>query len=178
MASAWQVSTVIPPCVVAHQLREAAANLDGCVAVVGKRHDTARILTPHPDEVGDAMHQHAGLARARPGEHQHIGLLPVVRDDTPLRGTQLFYYGAPGIGRSLARNFGLTVGQPPLHERLLLHAEVVHREAHRIRHGIQAASGKLCHDVNLQYLFAIVYFQGFEIGINESSPAAASDGFL
>ena len=167
-----------PPCVVAHQLREAAANLDGCVAVVGKRHDAARILTPHPDEVGDAMHEYTGFARARPGQHQHIGLLPVVRDDTPLRGTQLFYYGAPGIGRSLARNFSLAAGQPLVHERLPLHAEVVHREAHRIRHGIQAASRKLGHHVNLQYLFPIVNFQGFEIGINESAPPSVSDGFL
>ena len=70
--------------VVADQRVQAAADVDRRVAVIGKRQDAARILPPHADQVGDAMHQHPSLAGARAGQHQHVGLLAVVGDDALL----------------------------------------------------------------------------------------------
>jgi hypothetical protein len=41
--------------IVAYQMAKTGADLGGCVSVVGKNEDTARILAPHPDEIGNPV---------------------------------------------------------------------------------------------------------------------------
>ena len=84
--------------VVAEQVLETATDLDRSVPVVGQREDATGVLSPCAHEVRDSMHQHPGLAGAGACEHQHVGLLPVVGDDSLLdRIVQALDDGAPTI---------------------------------------------------------------------------------
>ena len=75
-----------PAGVVADQIYEASPDLDRCVSIVGQGQNAAGIFAPCAHEVGDAMYQHSRLAGAGTGEHQHVRLLPIIRDDTLLNG--------------------------------------------------------------------------------------------
>ncbi len=84
------------PGIIADQPGEAAANLHRSVAVIGQRQNAARVFAPYPDQIRDAVHQRPRLARSRPGEHQHVGLFTVVRNDPLLnRMVQIFDNRAP-----------------------------------------------------------------------------------
>ena len=62
------------------------------------------------------VHQHAGLAGTRAGQHEDVGLLAVVRDDAPLRGVvQALDDGPPGFRRGLARQIR-AIRQPAVQE--------------------------------------------------------------
>jgi len=71
-------------CIVTDQILQASPNLNCCVPVVGKCQNTVRILASCAHQIGDAMHQHAGLARSGASQYQYIGLFAVVGDDTLL----------------------------------------------------------------------------------------------
>ena len=73
-----------PAGIVADEVGQTAPDLHGSVPVVGQGQDAPGVLPPHPNQVRDAMHQYPGLPRAGSGQDQHVGLLPVVGDDTTL----------------------------------------------------------------------------------------------
>ncbi|MND94899.1 hypothetical protein D3C80_871350 [compost metagenome] len=54
----------------AEQLLDARTHLGGGLVGEGDREDRMRRRILHLDQPGDAMHQHAGLARAGTGQHQ------------------------------------------------------------------------------------------------------------
>ena len=167
------------PRVIADQVSEAAADVDRRVAVVGQGQDAVGVLAAHADQIGDPVDQHSRLARAGPGEHQHVGLFPLVGDDALLdRVLQSFDDGPPSIGRGLAANLPVSAGQPAVEERLLLQGEVVHRQAQRVGHGGQAVFGERHHHVDLQDLSFVVQREGLEVGPGEAAsiPLFQADG--
>lgn len=92
--------------VVADQFAQAVADFQRGMAVVGQRHDGPRVLAADADEVGNAMHQHPRLARSWAGEHQRVGVFPVVGDDGALVGLcQCFDDAFPGLRRGLPFQF-------------------------------------------------------------------------
>ena len=95
-------------CVVAYQVLQPAADLDGGVAVVGQRQDASGVLAPGTNQIGDAMHEHPGLARAGPGEHQHVRGLAVVCYQVALVGVvEALDDLGPRFGRGLAVMLGV-----------------------------------------------------------------------
>ena len=103
--------------VVPHQFREATADFHRRMPVVGQGDDAPGVFAPHPQQVGDAMHQHPGLAGTRAGEHQHIGLLTVVGDDALLVGVlQALHDAAPRLRGGLAGQVLVPVRQPAAQE--------------------------------------------------------------
>ena len=74
------------PRVVVDEICQASANLHRGVPVVGEREYATGVLAPCAYQVCDTMHQHPRLAGAGPGKHEHVGLLPIVRHDSPLDG--------------------------------------------------------------------------------------------
>ena len=66
---------------IADQMPQPDAYLGGGMTVVGQHEDAARVLAADTDQVGDAVHQNARLARTRSCQDQHAGLFTIVRDD-------------------------------------------------------------------------------------------------
>ena len=154
--------------VVADQLTQAMADFQRGMAVVGQRHDGPRVLTADADEVGNAMHQHPRLAGARPGQHQRVGVFPVVGDDGALVGLgQRFDDAFPGLRRGLPFQFIFAPGQPALAEDIARQAEVIHRQLQRIGHPFDAALGILGHDVNLPGQLVVMQLQRLVIAFLE-----------
>ena len=156
--------------VVADQFLEAAADIDRGVAVVGQREDAVRVFPPDADQIGDAVHQHPRLAGAGAGEDQHVGLFPVVGDDTLLVWIpQAFDDGTPGVGCGLAADLLVPARQPAGEERLLIQAEIVLCKAHCVPHTGESALGKRRHDVNLQHLALVVKVERPEVRFCEAA---------
>ena len=157
--------------VVADHLREPAADIDGGVTVVGEGEDAPGVLPPDADQPGDAVHQHARLARTGACEDQHVGPFPLVGHDALLdRVTQALDDGAPGGGRGLPADLAVPARQPAGEKLLLRECEVVHRQTQRLAHGREAALGELHHDVDLQHLSLVVKRQGLEFRPGEPTP--------
>jgi len=57
----------LPPCIVTDQCDEAPPQFDGSTAVEGQGDDAFGGNTPDPEQVGDAVDDHACLAGAGPG---------------------------------------------------------------------------------------------------------------
>ena len=160
------------PGIRADEFVQAAANLDGRVAVVGECEDAAGGL-PANAQVGDAVYQYAGLAGARARQDQDVGLLAVVGDDAPLRRVvEALDDGPPGLRRGLPRQVR-TVRQPAAQECVPVQGEVVHRQLQGGGDRGEPAVDELLHDVDLQDLFLVVQFQRGEVRAAESPP-----GFL
>ena len=63
------------PGIVTDQRDEAPPQFDGRTAVEGQGDDAFGGNTPHPEQIGDAVHDDACLAGAGPGEHQVVAVL-------------------------------------------------------------------------------------------------------
>ena len=84
------------PGVGAKQRLQAAPDLDSSMTVVGQGHNAAGVFPSYADQVGDSVDQHPRLAGAGAGQHQHVGLLAVVGDNTLLiRILQVLNDGLP-----------------------------------------------------------------------------------
>ncbi len=96
------------------------------MAIVGERKNAARVFPAHPDQVGDPVHEHPGLARAGARQHQHVGQLAVIGHDPGLdRVAEVLDDGAPRGGACLAPQFRTPGGEPAVDEALALEGEVV-----------------------------------------------------
>ncbi len=159
---------------VADQVPQPPAYLRGGVAVVGQGNDALGPLPSHLDQVGDAVHQHPGLARAGPGQHQHVGIFPGVGDDPSLhRVVQLLHDPAVVLRRGLQLQRVGLVGQPLGDELLLRHGEVVFRHGGGVLDPPEAAFRILLHDVDLLGLLAVVPVQRLVVLRAEGSPLPA-----
>ncbi len=99
------VETVTNARYLADQTPQAFADLGGGVAVVGQHQNAARVLAPDPDEVGDAVDQHPGLAGAGARKDENVGLFAVVAHDLLLcRVAQRLDDGVPGFAGGLPAN--------------------------------------------------------------------------
>ena len=154
--------------IVANQFTETAANLHRRMAVVGQGDDALRVLAPHPQQVGDAMHQDTSLAGTGAGQHQHVGAFPIVGDDALLVPVQALHDAAPGFSRGLAGKSLLFVRQPAAQEVVLAEAKVVHRQTQRLGHGAQGALGELRHHMDLQHLVLVVEVERHEVRAGEA----------
>ena len=68
-------------------------------------------------------------------------------------------------GRGLARELLVPVRQPAAQEGVALQAEVVHGQAQRLGHRLQAALRILGHHVDLHHLLVVVQLQRREVGL-------------
>ena len=64
---------------VADQFPQPLADLHRGMAIVGQRQYGAGVLTSDPHQVCDAVHQHPGLAGARPGQQQGVAAVALLR---------------------------------------------------------------------------------------------------
>ena len=154
--------------VVADQLMQALADLDCGMMVVRQRQDAARVLPAHPQQVSDAVHQNAGLARSRSRQHQHMGLVAIIGDDALLVGiVERRHDGLPRGRRGLARQFLFPAGQPALQKARFRQPEIIQRQLQSLRKGDERAPRILGHDVDLEPLGIVVQFQRLEVGLGE-----------
>ena len=161
-----------------HEVLQAAADFHRGVVVVSEGQNAAGRLTLGPDEIGDAVHQHPCLAGARAGQDEHVGLLAVVRHDALLDGiVQAADDGDVGLRGRLALDLPPAPGQPPFEKLALFQCEIIHRQPQGLTDRLQAALGKLHHDVNLQHLPLVVQRKGLEVRVGEAAPLRRqSDG--
>ena len=156
------------PGVLPDEFVEALPDFHRGVTVVGQGDDRSGRFSFAPQQVGDAVHQHPGLAGPWPGDDQDAGLDPVVADDVLLGPVVQVGDNPPeGLLGGLPLHLGFPVGQPFLEEVLLLHAEVVHGEPYGVGGGLQAAAGVLRHYVDLDSLGVVVVLQGLVVGVGE-----------
>ena len=121
---------------------------------------------------GDTVHQHPGLARARSGQHQGVGVLPVIGHYVPLGPVvQALHDVAPRLRRRLPGEFLPLIGQPPVDEIRPGQSEVVQRQTNRICDGLDPLSRVLGHDVDLERLLIVVDLQRFQVGPLEAIAA-------
>ena len=161
--------------VLSDQLVEAPPRLHRRVAIVGERQDAPRVLAPHADEVGDAVHQHPCLARSRAREHQHVGALPVVGDDSLLGPVaELPDNRFVVLGEGIAPERRLLALEPLVDERLACEFEVVHRKAQRQVDVVHAKLRVLGDDVDLCGLLGVVLLQRLEVRHREG-PSVSRD---
>ena len=164
MASAWQVMTLTPRASLPDQLVEAPPRFHRRVTIVGERQYASRVLPAHPDEVGDAVHQHPRLARSRSREHQHVGALPVVGDD-PLLGpvSEALDDRFVVLGQGIAPERRLLALEPLADEFVLRELEVVDREAESQMDVVDAEPRVLGDDMDLLGLLGVVLLQRREV---------------
>ena len=156
--------------VVANEVRQTTPNLHSSMPVVGEGQDAVRVLPPHPNQVGDAMHQHPRLAGAGACEYQHVSLLPVIRHDPSLfRIVQALYDVLPGLRRSLPRQFPFSIGQPAAQELLSTQTEIVHCHPQSFGHGPETPLYVFRHNVNLEDLLVIVQLEGCKVGLHKAA---------
>ena len=157
---------------IADQVVEPLADLHRGVAVVGQGQNGTEGLPPDADQVGDAVHQHPGLARSRTGQHQDVGAFAVVGHDAALdRIVQALNDPAPGFGGGLALKLLAAAGQPLVQEAIPGHAEVVQGQVESCGHGVETLVGVLGHNVDLQDLLVIVHLQGGIVRLLEAAPS-------
>ena len=160
-------------CIAADQLLETPPRLHRRVAVVRERQDAPRVLAPHPDEVGDTVHQHPGLARPGPGQDQHVGALAVVGDDALLRAVaELRDDPVAVVGERVAPKRPFLVLEPLADELAPGEPEVVVRQTMRQPDVGQSEPGVLGDHVDLRGLLGVVRLQRLEVGDGEASPLA------
>ena len=136
--------------------------------VVGQGDNGGRPFALAPDQVGYAVHQGPGLARAGPRQNQDVGGGPLVGDNLPLRGVvQAIDDSVPGGRGGLAGQLVLLVGKPAVYEGVPGELEVVQGQLDGGAHGSLALLGVLAHDVNLRHLLLVVLLQGFEVAGGE-----------
>ena len=137
-----------PAGVVPDQRRPAAAGSPpphaGCRPGPGRPGGSSRL---HPDQVGDPVHQHPGLPRAGPGQHQHVRLLPVVGHECAAGPgcLRLSTMVTPRLGRGLPGQFPLprSGSQRSQELRLSDRAEVVQgRGVSRVRRRPRAPAAR------------------------------------
>ena len=161
--------------VLSDQLVQTPPRLDRRVAIVGERQDASRVLAPHADEVGDAVHQDPCLARARAREHQHVGALPVVGDNSLLGPVpELPDNRLEVFGKGVASKRRLLAPEPLVDECLAGEFEVVHRQAQRQVDVIHAELRILGDHVDLCGLLGVVLLQRLEIRDREG-PSVSLD---
>ena len=150
--------------VASDQFVEAPPRFHRRVAVVRQCQNASRILATHADEVGDAVHQHPGLARSRSREHQHVGALAVVGDDLllgPVAELPDDLLVVPREGISAQRR--LLPFEPLVDELVVGEAEVIGREAQRQADVGHAEPCIFGNEVDLRSLLAIVFLQRLEV---------------
>ena len=110
---------------VADQLREAPAQLQGRAAVEAEQQDAPRVDAQDPQQVGTAMHHHPRLAGPGSGQHQPVALFRG-GDDLDLGRVAEGIDDAPeGLGRGGAlQDLACGPGSSGLHEARLAQGEV------------------------------------------------------
>ena len=152
------------------QLAQALAYLPGGAAVEGEHQDAARCLAQHPHQVGDAMDDDAGLARAGAGQDQAIGVR-LFRNQTLLQRVAQAVDDAPVgfLGGCSFEDF-LAAGEIAADEFDFWQREVGEHEVERLGKLLQAELGVFVDDVNLEVLLVVMLFQRLEIGSGKATP--------
>ena len=163
------------PGIVADQRDEAPSQFDGRTAVEGQGDDAFGGNTPHPEQVGDAVHDDACLAGAGPGEHQVVAVLRHLDEPLLHRVLQIVDDAPEGhVGGRQVQQVGAAL-EPLPHEAPPRQREVgVHEQAGLV--GVLGAQpGVLVHHVGLQRSFAIEVLQRREVVLGEA-PLALPPG--
>ena len=161
-------------CIITDQSGETPPDLDRRMTVVGQRENPARVLASHPDQIGDPMDEHPGLAGTGTGQHQDVGLLAIVGDDPLLyRVVEALYDARQDSGVVWRANSFSRSGNQRLQEFVPFQAEVVHRQAQGIGHGAKTPLHVLRHDVDLHHLLVVMDLQRLEIRLYEAAPVLA-----
>ena len=156
--------------VVSNQFRQTPSDLNGRVSIVCQGKYSTWIFTPHPQEVGDSMHQYACLTRSGTRQYKHVYLFTVIGDYPLLDGIlQALYNCLPRFRCGLTLDFLFTIGQPTTEEIALFQAEIVHGQSQRLGHVLKPALREFSHHMNLTYLSGVVKIERFEVHLRKTS---------
>ncbi len=155
--------------IVADQVREPAAQFQRRGAVEAEHQDAMRRYPQHPQQVGAAMHDDAGLAGAGAGQHQPVAVLRGGDDLGLSRVAEGVDDGVEGLGGGGAGQHLAAVGEEALDERRLAQREVGGDQPEGLADLLRAQPGVLIHDVDLKHPLAIVLGQGLVLRLAVAS---------
>ena len=154
----------------ADQFLEFFAKAHDSTAVKTEHQDGPRVYPFDPQQIGNAMGDHPGLAGTRSGEHQHVFLWRG-RDNGRLRLVFEVIDDA-GVGLLAGRpiQYLLSAGKVALDKILLVIVEIGCDQAHGGTDLLQSLLRVFVHHVDLEVALGIVGFQRLKVANRIASP--------